>query len=127
MTTRREARAQAASEVAPDAFPPEFLLGRCVDVWGIGDSDGWTRYTRGMDARADALGLPRRKHRPPAPHFGVQPWSVKCLDDTGRSDAADKALAQAGVTRADLPALREAAQAWVAAYRPPGVQRHPSG
>jgi hypothetical protein len=43
---------------------------------------------------------------------------VDYLDADGRGEQVDRRLAEAGVSRHDLPMLRRAAMTWVAAYSP---------
>ena len=118
MTSRRLARAQSRLDVVPGETPAEFRLGRCIEVWGTsngeGDGQAWTRYLQGLRAYAATIGKDKIA-RPPC-HFGSVPWSVTYLDDAGRGDLVDRALAEARVSRGDLPALRVAALGWVRAH-----------
>jgi hypothetical protein len=82
-----------------------------MDLAGDGDRQSWTRYLRGLSAYAATTGQDRVAR--PACTFGSTPWSVVHLDDAGRGDEVDLALAEARVSRGDLAALRVAALGWV--------------
>ena len=100
MTSRRVARTQARYKFVPGGVPPEFLLGRCVEVWGDGfHSDPHhclNRYTKAVDVYVASIGSDRRAW--PQTALGPAPWSVDYLDADGRGDQVDHRLAAVGVT-----------------------------
>lgn len=119
-------RTVAPSPLTPDAegVPPELLVGRLLEVWALHPAveGAWhSASRRWADARAAWLaerGLTRGQghidwHKVKAQLGSVlldhMPWSILTLDDEGRGGYVDARLARAGVTRADVPALRRAA------------------
>lgn len=121
---RRRAPAAAALATDVGGVPPELLVGRCIEVWADprAEQPAWSAARRWSDARVawlQARGLASAQghidwHALKAQHgpalLDHAAWSVQFLDDEGRPGYVDARLARAGVTRADLPALEEAAR-----------------
>lgn len=94
------------------ALPPELAVGRLIEVWSshlpptTADPtyDAWRNWST---ARYALLGdYPN--------HAGGAPWSLADCDRKHGPAYADQRLRRAGVTRADIPALRRAAAARLA-------------
>jgi hypothetical protein len=84
MTSRRLVRAQTRYGVVPGEMPPEFRVGRCLEIWGDGnggDDRAFTRYRKGLDAYAVTIagaGLLARRRAPALP---PGPRSTSTLTD----------------------------------------------
>lgn len=98
----------------PVQAPAELLLGALAEVWAehghrhdLGGSFG--RYQRALRDWETSEGLTTAEMCA-AVAVPRSPWSVATHDSEGRAAAADDRLARAGVTRADLPRLRRAAE-----------------
>lgn len=119
---RREAPAPVVGKL-----PPEFALGRCVEVWGAESSahvdpaspwasslPAFSRFTKGRRAYAESIGLV-----PQTPAYtllmrGVgSPWSIAFMIANGKADEVEERFRSAGVTMSDIPRLQRAAQLWV--------------
>lgn len=116
----RPARPRPAAPAPRPAVtvPPELLVGPLAEVWSATEhpldlGSAWGNYGHARRAWHTAEGLTRDQVRDLVP--GGAPWSLQVPDrqrESGRpnADPADR-LARRGLTPADLPALRRAAQA----------------
>ncbi len=98
----------------PVQAPAEFLVGALVEVWAehaqpldLGGAFG--RYQPALRGWEAAEGLTTAELCA-AVAVPRSPWSIATYDAEGRAAAADDRLARSGVTRADLPRLRRAAE-----------------
>jgi len=122
VNARRRARALVTAKLVDRGLPAEFAIGRCVEVWAsvVPESqDGefpriplscLDRFHKGFEAYAVSLGVARARdleHRPES--FG--PYSVEHRAANGSAEHCW--LTAAGVTRAEIPALRAAALEWL--------------
>ena len=118
-------------------LPPEFALGRCIEVWGSGppkhaDPDSpwaksittFTRFSGASHAYLESVGLSwgTTEHRRAIP--GSSPWSIAHMIANGHADQVESRLQKAGVTMSDIPRLQKAAQRWVQ-IREAGHDRRP--
>ncbi len=87
-------------------LPPELAVGRCIEVWADDPQATDPPYSawRNWSIARHALGqeLPRRS--------SGAPWSLAYCDREYGPERADQRLRAAGLTRADIPALRRSAQ-----------------
>ncbi len=93
--------------------PPELRLGACIEIWaedGLGHISASRRFRRARQAWSDEHGLSDAEYCRLFP--GGSPWSFRFLIAEGRRGEAERRLAEAGVTEADIPQLREAAAAY---------------
>ena len=109
---KREKPAQLDEHSVPAAL----LVGPCIEVWAAeqesSQAQAWHAHRGHSTARRawlDAHDVPTRQRLTPVP-FSGPPWSVAYLDEQGRSDRATRLLSEGGVTRRDLPALRQQAR-----------------
>jgi hypothetical protein len=105
-------RVPELSEYAGDV-PPELRVGKLIEVWaedGRGHIDAWVRHSRARRSWWNEHKLSDAEYCRLFP--GASPWSVEFLIESGRRDEAEQRLTQAGVTLADIPALRTAAQTY---------------
>ncbi len=90
--------------------PPELRVGALIEVWAADDRSEFgphfgasRRYRHARQRWAESSSLSRGEEFRRLP--SSVPWSFRFLVAEGRRD-------EAGVTEADLPALRAAAEAW---------------
>lgn len=118
-------RVGSPTVAASGAFPAELALGRCTEVWA--DDRGaraWnsarSRWKRAFDAYCDERGITGIQARQELCATGA-PWSVTFLIAQGAQGLVEERFAKAGVTLGDVPDLRRAARARVAALKRGGV------
>lgn len=114
-------RRREPPKVTSRALPPEFAIGRCIEVWSADGPKPWSetswevastqsRYSSALSEYAATNGLTwydAVKLRP-----GGSPYSVDYLVTQGRRPEAVRHLAAGGATMSDVPALRQVAKGW---------------
>lgn len=107
-------RVPEPSECSGDDPPPELRVGKLIEVWADDGRDYFSAFTRyGLARRAwcKQRGLSTFEGRRRLP-VSSSPWSSDFLIESGRRAEAERRLTEAGVTEADIPALRAAAEAY---------------
>jgi len=119
-------RREKPTPEARTELPPEFLIGRLIEVWSAPTPPAWSsvgtsamsRYSAGRLAYSTAHDFNSTELAQRFRPVSAVPWSADYMDRNGRADEVTGRLATAGVSRADLPRLREAAQWWHGQYVP---------
>lgn len=89
--------------------PPEVRVGACIEVWAADSRDGLVAYRRHRDARRAWCDEQAMRGEAVLRVGGGSPWSADFMIEQGRREVVVERLARAGVTLADIPALRAAA------------------
>ena len=112
-------RREVVTPANRSGWPAEFAVGRCIEVWAAtkAESPGasaMSRFRKAREAFYATQGLSWVEGTKQIPLALQPPHSVAYMCTTGREARVVARFAAAGVTLDDIPALRRAAQAWLA-------------